>query len=144
MCFLHSVRNMFKLYILVYLSILQITVQFVGLLYKPAKGGLSSGFCESVQVPSSLLMSNMHNRTRKLREKPVLYKRCLQTTAKNKDAPTTSAKPDKIMTRKNLTLNDWLTVFAYINTHPNQSQAEIVAHFEKELTGALAFSQSAL
>jgi hypothetical protein len=72
MCFLHSVRNMFKLYILVYLSILQITVQFVGLLYKPAKGGLSSGFCESVQactslyksvqVPSSLLMSTITNR----------------------------------------------------------------------------------
>jgi hypothetical protein len=86
----------------------------------------------------------MHNRTRKPREKPVPYKRRSQTTAKNKDAPTTSAKPDKITTRKNLTLNDWLTVFAYIDTHPNQSQAEIVAHFEKELTGALAFSQSAL
>jgi hypothetical protein len=70
MCFLHSVRNMFKLYILAYLSILQIAVQFVGLLYKPAKGGLSSGFCESVQactslyksvqVPSSLLMHVDH------------------------------------------------------------------------------------
>ncbi|KAG2358632.1 hypothetical protein BDR07DRAFT_1337500, partial [Suillus spraguei] len=65
-------------------------------------------------------------------------------STKNKAAPATSAKPHKVTTRKNLTLNDWLAVFAYIDTHPHQSQAEIVLHFEKEPTGALAFSQSAL
>jgi hypothetical protein len=86
----------------------------------------------------------MSEKTCKPWEKPAPYKQCLQTVTKNKDAPTTSAKPHKVMTRKNLTLNDWLAVFAYIDTHPHQSQAEIVLHFEKELTGALAFSQSAL
>ncbi|KAG1739619.1 hypothetical protein EDD22DRAFT_982274 [Suillus occidentalis] len=57
--------------------------------------------------------------TRKPQEKPAPNKQHSQTVTKNKDAPTTSAKPHK-------------------------SQAEIVLHFEKELTGALAFSQSAL
>jgi hypothetical protein len=78
----------------------------------------------------------MPNMTRKPREKPAPYKQRSETV--------TSAKPHKVTTRKNLTLNDWLVVFAYIDTHPHQSQAETVLHFEKELTGALAFSQSAL
>jgi hypothetical protein len=86
----------------------------------------------------------MPNMTHKPREKPAPYKQHLETVTKNKDAPTTSAKPHKVMTQKNLTLNDWLIVFTYIDTHPHQSQAEIVLHFENELTGALAFSQSAL
>jgi hypothetical protein len=86
----------------------------------------------------------MSEKTRKPREKPAPYKQCSQTVTKNKDAPTTSAKPYKVTTQKNLTLNDWLAVFTYIDTHSHQSQAKIVLHFEKELTGALAFSQSAL
>ncbi|KAG2089013.1 hypothetical protein BD769DRAFT_1527567, partial [Suillus cothurnatus] len=86
----------------------------------------------------------MPNMTRKPWEKPAPYKQRSETVTKNKDAPATSAKPHKVTTRKNLTLNDWLVVFAYIDTHPHQSQAKIVLHFEKELTGALAFSQSAL
>ncbi|KAG2082525.1 hypothetical protein BD769DRAFT_1544030 [Suillus cothurnatus] len=61
----------------------------------------------------------MSNMTRKPREKPAPYKQRSETVTKNKDAPATSAKPHK-------------------------SQAEIVLHFENELTGALAFSQSAL
>ena len=68
----------------------------------------------------------MHNQTRKLREKPAPYKQRSQAVPKTKDTPATSAKPDKITARKNLTLNDWLVVFAYIDTHPNQSQGEIV------------------
>ncbi|KAG2097822.1 hypothetical protein BD769DRAFT_1513767 [Suillus cothurnatus] len=75
----------------------------------------------------------MSNMTRKPREKPAPYKQRSETVTKNKDAPATSAKPHKVTTRKNLTLNDWLV-----------SQAEIVLHFENELTGALALSQSAL
>ncbi|KAG2140383.1 hypothetical protein BD769DRAFT_1429807 [Suillus cothurnatus] len=74
----------------------------------------------------------MPNMTHKPREKPAPYKQRSETVTKNKDAPTTLAKPHK------------LVVFAYIDTHPHQSQAKIVLHFEKELTGALAFSQSAL
>ncbi|KAG2114090.1 hypothetical protein BD769DRAFT_1489751 [Suillus cothurnatus] len=72
----------------------------------------------------------MSNMTRKPREKPAPYKQHSETP--------------NLTTRKNLTLNDWLVVFAYIDTHPHQSQAEIVLHFENELTGVLAFSQSAL
>ncbi|KAG2355869.1 hypothetical protein BDR07DRAFT_1244590, partial [Suillus spraguei] len=81
-------------------------------------------------------------KTCKLQEKPAPYKQRSQTVTKNKDAPATSAKPHKVMTRKNLTLNDWLAVFPYIDTHPHQSQAKIVLHFEKEPTGALAFINS--
>ncbi|KAG2123047.1 hypothetical protein BD769DRAFT_1472728 [Suillus cothurnatus] len=69
----------------------------------------------------------MSNMTRKPREKPAPYKQRSET----------------VTTRKNLTLNDWLVVFAYIDTHPHQSQAEIVLHFENELTGALALKLEA-
>ncbi|KAG2085678.1 hypothetical protein BD769DRAFT_1534860 [Suillus cothurnatus] len=69
----------------------------------------------------------MPNMTRKPREKPAPYKQHSET----------------VTTRKNLTLNDWLVVFAYTDTHPHQSQVEIVLHLEKELTGALAFKLEA-
>ena len=86
----------------------------------------------------------MHNQTCKPREKPAPYKQHSQAVPKTKDTPTTSAKPDKITAWKNLTLNNWLVVFAYIDTHPNQSQGKIIVHFKEKLTGALNFSQSAL
>ncbi|KAG2086448.1 hypothetical protein BD769DRAFT_1532410 [Suillus cothurnatus] len=65
----------------------------------------------------------MSNMTRKPREKPAPYKQRSETVTKNKDAPATSAKPHKVTTRKNLTLNDWLVVFAYIDTHPHHQSA---------------------
>jgi len=68
----------------------------------------------------------MSNMTCKLWEKPAPYKQRSETATKNKDAPATSAKPHKVTTRKNLTLNDWLVVFAYIDTHPCQADQNIL------------------
>ncbi|KIK24662.1 hypothetical protein PISMIDRAFT_74578, partial [Pisolithus microcarpus 441] len=64
--------------------------------------------------------------------------------AKVKDAPATSARPTIHASRKNLTLNDWLTVFAYIDSHPTLPQANVVDHFKTLPSGALIFTQSTL
>ena len=46
--------------------------------------------------------------------------------------------------RSNLTLHDWLMVFAFIDTHPDMSQDAIVEHFKGHHNGALIFTQSTL
>lgn len=46
---------------------------------------------------------------------------------------------------KNLTINDWLTVFAFIDTHPGISQKKNVCnHFHSLTDGALEFNQATL
>lgn len=60
------------------------------------------------------------------------------------DAPLTSAKASVSNTRDNLTLYDWLSIFAYIDRHPGLGQAAIVMHFKTRKEGSLTFSQSAL
>ena len=56
----------------------------------------------------------------------------------------TSAKPVKSNKHKNLTLHDWLTVFSFINSHPNTPQDRVVDHFKTLQEGALKFNQSTL
>ncbi|KAG6330564.1 hypothetical protein ID866_8525 [Astraeus odoratus] len=41
-----------------------------------------------------------------------------------------------------ITLHDWLTVFAYIDAHPDQSHDSIVKHFKTQHEGRLIFNQS--
>ncbi|KAI5995862.1 hypothetical protein EDD15DRAFT_2124923, partial [Pisolithus albus] len=43
-----------------------------------------------------------------------------------------------------LTLQDWMTVFMYIDSHPGVSQDAIVQHFKTRPEGALIFDQSTL
>ena len=62
----------------------------------------------------------------------------------SKDAPATSAKDQNTSTRENLTLHDWMTVFAYIDDHPHISQIDVVQHFATLQTGALKFTQATL
>ncbi|KIK22181.1 hypothetical protein PISMIDRAFT_102872 [Pisolithus microcarpus 441] len=62
--------------------------------------------------------------------------------AKVKDAPATSACPIIHASHENLTLNDWLTVFAYIDSHLTLPQANVVDHFKTLPSGALIFTQS--
>src|SRR6267154_4434075 len=81
---------------------------------------------------------------RKPRDKPPPYQRQPKKQKVN-DTPATSAQPAaRIAARQNLTLNDWLTVFAYIDAHPTISQCDIVNHFKSLQSGALIFTQSTL
>ena len=81
---------------------------------------------------------------RKPRPRPIPYARKPRKKP-TKDAPATSAKEQNTdSTRSNLTLHDWMTVFAYIDEHPDTSQADVVQDFATRQTGALHFTQSTL
>ena len=58
------------------------------------------------------------------------------------DKTKTSAKSVAIKQRDNLTLRDWLTIFAFIDAHPTLSQEHVVDHFSSLEKGALKFTQS--
>lgn len=80
---------------------------------------------------------------RKPREGHQPYKR-KPKKAVDKDSAKTSAQPPKSCKRSNLTLADWLSVFAYIDQHPNLTQDAIVQHFTTRAEGSLIFDQSTL
>ncbi|KIK11433.1 hypothetical protein PISMIDRAFT_44121, partial [Pisolithus microcarpus 441] len=61
-----------------------------------------------------------------------------------KDAPQTSAQTSPPHTHQNLTLADWMTVYSFINDHPDVTQADVVKHFATLQTGRLVFDQSTL
>jgi hypothetical protein len=83
-------------------------------------------------------------KVRKPRAKPAPYARKPGSKGKlAKSQPKTSGK-STTEHRHNLTLQDWLTVFAFIDVHPFLSQEEVVAHFLSLEQGALKFTQSAL
>ncbi|KAF9235824.1 hypothetical protein BU15DRAFT_33890, partial [Melanogaster broomeanus] len=44
----------------------------------------------------------------------------------------------------NLTTYDWLTVFAYIDQHPDKTQTDVVNFFRTRAEGALEFTQATL
>ncbi|KAF9221518.1 DDE-domain-containing protein [Gyrodon lividus] len=60
------------------------------------------------------------------------------------NTPKTSAQPPITSSRTNFTLADWLSVYAYIDSHPGVNQASIVQHFHSLQKGALLFDQSTL
>jgi hypothetical protein len=80
--------------------------------------------------------------TRKPREKPTPYVRKPDKVKIPRDAPATSATKSK--GRQNLTLHDWLTVFAYMDAHPDMGQGQIVQHFATRKEGTLTFTQPTL
>jgi hypothetical protein len=64
---------------------------------------------------------------------------------KKNDMPKSSARPIQEAVRQNLTLYDWMTVFAHIDTLAKPiNQSAVVAHFGSLPTGALIFTQSTL
>ena len=63
---------------------------------------------------------------------------------KPKNLPATSALPPIDDKRRNLTLADWMTVYAYIDSHPDANQGEIVKYFRTHPSGRLIFDQSTL
>jgi hypothetical protein len=84
---------------------------------------------------------------RKPRDKPAAYTQPAKKQKITNDTPRTSATqlPNKCSnSRQNLTLADWLSVYAFIDTHPHATQADIVRHFKSLPTGALNFDQSTL
>ena len=60
-----------------------------------------------------------------------------------KNAPKTSVKIVKEKRHENLTLHDWMTVFTFIDEHPEMTQSSIVRHFASK-PNALIFNQCTL
>ncbi|KAF8172165.1 hypothetical protein K438DRAFT_1772800 [Mycena galopus ATCC 62051] len=84
-------------------------------------------------------------KTRKPRAAPSEpYKRGDRLPKPPKDAPKTSAKPVEDKKRRHLTTFDWLNVFAFVDEHPDMSQADVTKHFRTLATGPLIFSQETL
>ena len=61
---------------------------------------------------------------------------------KPKNPLATSALPQIDDKRRNLTLADWMTVYTYIDSHPDANQGEIVNYFRTHPSGWLIFDQS--
>jgi len=55
-----------------------------------------------------------------------------------------AAKPAQMKKHENLTLHDWMTVFAYMDKHPHMSQGDVVQNFALRMDGALIFDLSTL
>lgn len=85
------------------------------------------------------------DRVRKPRNKPAPYASKPGPKGKraNEQHSTTSAKVLDTK-RDNLTLQDWLTVFSFVDHHPDLGQSAVVAHFKSRAEGALVFTQSTL
>ncbi|KIK96723.1 hypothetical protein PAXRUDRAFT_137881, partial [Paxillus rubicundulus Ve08.2h10] len=75
---------------------------------------------------------------------PPPYQHNPKGAVSKKSSIATSAKPPQTTRHQNLTLNDCLTVFAYINKHPNVPQGCIVEHIKTCPEGALEFTQAML
>ncbi|KIK75662.1 hypothetical protein PAXRUDRAFT_80641, partial [Paxillus rubicundulus Ve08.2h10] len=86
----------------------------------------------------------MPSEKRKPRDKPKQYNRPAKKQKNKQDVPSTSAQPAQSTTRSNLTLSDWITVFAYIDSHPTVPQNCVVNHFRTLKSGALVFTQATL
>ncbi|KIJ26725.1 hypothetical protein M422DRAFT_272186 [Sphaerobolus stellatus SS14] len=86
-----------------------------------------------------------HKLKRKVRTDIAPYNHTKKTgRPSKKDVPKSSAIQPAQKGRKNLTLHDWLTVFQWIDEHPNVNQSKIVEHFATLQEGALIFTQSTL
>ncbi|KAJ3559043.1 hypothetical protein NP233_g11363 [Leucocoprinus birnbaumii] len=83
--------------------------------------------------------------TRKPRKLPGPYKPRVKKAKPKPNAPKTSAQPSRAkMRRVNLTLHDWMTVFAFVDEHPDMTQQEVANHFGSLHDGALLFTQETL
>ena len=84
---------------------------------------------------------NTSKRKWKPRTEHTPYKPHQPKVVVDKKAPKTSARPIQSHKRNNLTLHDWMTVFAYIDAHPGTSQDMIVKHFKTRAEGTLTFGR---
>ncbi|KIK74169.1 hypothetical protein PAXRUDRAFT_176503 [Paxillus rubicundulus Ve08.2h10] len=86
----------------------------------------------------------MPSEKRKPRDKPAQYNQPAKKQNKKQELPSTSAQLAQSTTRSNLTLSDWMTVFAYVDSHPTTPQNSIVNHFRTLKSGPLVFTQATL
>jgi hypothetical protein len=92
----------------------------------------------------SALMPEM-NLKRKPRDQSTIAKPPVKRKkTEDRNAPCTSAQAPPVTSRKNLTLADWLTVYAFIDQHSTVRQGDVVRHFTTLQSGALIFDQSTL
>ena len=82
--------------------------------------------------------------SRKPCPKPGPYNQPLKQAKQSQDTLKTSTKSLEKSACENLTLHDWITVFAFIDSHHDISQADVVSHFRTRQEGALLFTQSTL
>ena len=87
-------------------------------------------------------------RKRKLRKQPIQLQGNTQrrehVARPSKETPKSSARPSKAKC-ENLTLSNWMTVYAYVDTLPPPiNQGQVVNHFATKPKGALLFTQSTL
>ena len=82
----------------------------------------------------------------KPQSKPALYQQKLQETNPSQTGtPATLVKSIKTKAcQENLTLNDWLTVFDFIDSHPDVPQECVAKHSKMRQEGTLEFTQSML
>ena len=84
-------------------------------------------------------------RVRKPRDKPAPYARKPGPKGKHiQGGSGTSAKSPATKQRDNLTLQDWMSIFAFIDANPTLSQERVVNHFSSLEKGSLTFTQSTL
>jgi hypothetical protein len=76
-------------------------------------------------------------------EKPAPYA-CKPKVVKDKNAPRTSTQPAKNGTWDNLTLQDWITVYGFVDAHLSMLQMEVVNYFKSKADGTLVFNQATL
>ena len=81
---------------------------------------------------------------RQPRLKPLPYKRKPKEAQGPGPSPASSAKFLEKKQCQNLTTYDWLTVFAYIDKHPDETQTDVVNFFRTRAEGALEFTQATL
>ena len=82
------------------------------------------------------------------RLKPAPYKRKPKEAGSKGPGPNpaSSAKSPSLEKKqhRNLTTYDWLTIFAYIDEHPDETQIDVVNFFRTQAKGALEFMQATL
>ncbi|KIK75759.1 hypothetical protein PAXRUDRAFT_171809 [Paxillus rubicundulus Ve08.2h10] len=78
-------------------------------------------------------------------DKPTTDSACPEKWPKaTANTPKTPAQPPMTSSHKIFTLSNWLSIYAYILSHPRANQASIFQHFCSLQKGALIFDQSTL
>ncbi|KAL0064210.1 hypothetical protein AAF712_008790, partial [Marasmius tenuissimus] len=93
-------------------------------------------------MPMAGLVTEKTHKLRKNQKPPAHHKPSKSHKSSSK-TPKTTAKP-LTETKQDLTLSDWLKVFAYAEANPAIRQIDIVRYFVVRPAGALVFTQSAL